>query len=128
MNSSKILPFSSFDARRYRHRTASVYSRMLLRVMLPPFGNTFSEATIPLSVTSIINQFGVLTKIISCAILVYCYGNIADEKIVRKPGNVFINPDALHEARVEALRARKPLGQWLEEAIDEKIEREQKIK
>jgi len=25
---------------------------------------------------------------------------------------------------VEALRARKPLGQWLEEAIDEKIERE----
>jgi len=27
---------------------------------------------------------------------------------------------------VEALRARKTLGAWLEEAIDEKIEREQK--
>ena len=42
------------------------------------------------------------------------------------PRNVFINPDVLHEAHVEALRARKPLGQWLEEAIKEKIEREQK--
>ena len=32
------------------------------------------------------------------------------EEIVRKPRNVLINPDALHEA----LRARKSLGQWLE--------------
>ena len=46
------------------------------------------------------------------------------EKTVRKPRNVYINPDVLHEAHVEALRARKPLGQWLEEAIKEKIERE----
>ena len=51
---------------------------------------------------------------------------LMDEKIVRKPRNVFINPDTLHEAHVEALRSKKTMGQWLEEAIDEKIEREQK--
>ena len=45
---------------------------------------------------------------------------------VRQSRNIKINPDTLHEARVEALRARKTLGQWLEEAINEKIEREQK--
>ena len=44
------------------------------------------------------------------------------EEIVRKPRSVLINPDALHEA----LRARKSLGQWLEQAIEEKIEREEK--
>ena len=36
-----------------------------------------------------------------------------------------IDPEALHSARVEALRGRKTLGAWLEEAIEEKIEREQ---
>ena len=45
-----------------------------------------------------------------------------DEKLLRKPRNVKINPEFLHKARVEALRARKSLGQWLEEAIEEKIE------
>ena len=35
-----------------------------------------------------------------------------------------INPDAYHAARIEAVTARKPLGQWIEEAIREKIERE----
>lgn len=49
-----------------------------------------------------------------------------NKRALRKPRNVLINPDTLHEARVEALRARKSLGQWLEEAINEKIEREQK--
>ena len=48
-----------------------------------------------------------------------------NKKIFRKPRNVLINPDALHEARVEALRERKSLGQWLEEVIKEKIEREE---
>jgi len=46
-----------------------------------------------------------------------------NKKSVRKPRNVLINPDALHEARVEALRSRKTLGEWLEEVIEEKIER-----
>ncbi|GAI18955.1 unnamed protein product, partial [marine sediment metagenome] len=49
-----------------------------------------------------------------------------NEKLLRKPRNVKINPEFLHKARIEALRARKSLGQWLEEAIDEKIEREEK--
>jgi hypothetical protein len=62
VNSSRILPFSFFGARRYHSRIASVYSRMLLCVMLPPFGNSFSEATIPSSVTKIISQFVMLTE------------------------------------------------------------------
>ena len=49
-----------------------------------------------------------------------------NRKSVRKPRNILINPDALHKARVEALRERKTIGQWLEELIEEKIEREQK--
>ena len=34
---------------------------MLVRVRLPPFGNTIFEATIPLSATFIMRQFGCLT-------------------------------------------------------------------
>ncbi|MBA7513033.1 hypothetical protein ES705_05042 [subsurface metagenome] len=49
-----------------------------------------------------------------------------NEKPIRKPRNVLIDPEALHKARVEALRQKKKLGEWLEEAIDEKIEREEK--
>jgi predicted HicB family RNase H-like nuclease len=51
---------------------------------------------------------------------------LMNEKSVRKLRNVKINPDTLHKARVEALRARRSLGEWPEKAIDEKIEREQK--
>jgi len=40
--------------------------------------------------------------------------------------NVKINPDVLHEARVEALRSRKTLGEWLEDAIEEKVAREER--
>ena len=46
-----------------------------------------------------------------------------NKKSVRKPRNVLISPDTLHEARVEALPARKTIGEWLE-AIEEKIERD----
>jgi len=35
-------------------------------------------------------------------------------KPVRKPRNVKINPDTLLKARVEALRSKKTLGQWLQ--------------
>ena len=49
-----------------------------------------------------------------------------NEKPVRKPHSVKIDPEALHRARVEALRSKMALGEWLEEAIDEKIEREEK--
>jgi len=46
-----------------------------------------------------------------------------NQKIVRKPRNVKINPDILLKARIEALRSRKTLGEWLEEAIEEKVAR-----
>ncbi len=38
--------------------------------------------------------------------------------------SVRVSPDALHRARVAAVTARKTLGKWLEEAINEKLERE----
>ena len=51
--------FALNTARGYRPRTASVYSLMLPRVIATPFlGNTFFDATIPLSVTLIMSQFG----------------------------------------------------------------------
>jgi len=37
------------------------------------------------------------------------------------------NPEVLHQARVAAVTQKKMLGQWLEEAILEKIERAQKL-
>ncbi len=49
-----------------------------------------------------------------------------NEKPVRKPRNVLIDLDILHKARVEALRSKKTVGEWLEEAIEEKLEREEK--
>ena len=49
-----------------------------------------------------------------------------NEKPIRKPRSIKVDPEALHRARVEALRSRKSLGEWLAEAIDEKIEREEK--
>jgi len=45
----------------------------------------------------------------------------------KPPTTIRINPDVLHDARVAAVSSRKTLGQWLEEAIEEKIEREQKL-
>ena len=51
---------------------------------------------------------------------------LMDKKVIRKPRNVYINPDTLYKAHVEALCVRKPLGEWLEEVIEEKIEREEK--
>ena len=38
--------------------------------------------------------------------------------------SIRINPEALHQARIAALTARRTLGQWLEEAIQEKLARE----
>jgi len=38
-----------------------------------------------------------------------------------------MDPNAIHQARVAAVTQKKFLGQWLEEAIVEKIEREQKL-
>ncbi len=45
---------------------------------------------------------------------------------IRPNLSVRMNPEILHEARVAAVTRKKTLGQWLEEAIMEKISREQK--
>jgi len=46
----------------------------------------------------------------------------------RKPNvNIRIDPNAVHQARIAAVTQKKTLGQWLEEAIVEKIEREQEL-
>ena len=69
-------------------------------------------------------MFGEVDKLWLSALLSYRSAMVTrmSEEIVRKPRSVLINPDALHEA----LRARKSLGQWLEQAIEGKIEREEK--
>jgi len=36
-----------------------------------------------------------------------------------------MDPEVLHQARVAAVTDKKTLGQWLEEAISEKIKRKQ---
>lgn len=38
--------------------------------------------------------------------------------------SIRIDPEVLHQAKVEAVKAKKALGVWLAEAIQEKIERE----
>ena len=50
-------------------------------------------------------------------------------KTGRKPNSsIRVDLDILHQARVAAVIKKKTLGQWLEEAILEKIEREQKAR
>lgn len=45
----------------------------------------------------------------------------------RKPNtSIRVDLEVLHQARVAAVTAKKTLGVWLEEAIQEKIQREQK--
>ena len=38
--------------------------------------------------------------------------------------SIRIDPEILYLAKIEAVKAKVTLGQWLEEAIQEKIERE----
>jgi predicted HicB family RNase H-like nuclease len=38
--------------------------------------------------------------------------------------SIRIDPEMLYQAKVAAVTAKKTLGEWLEEAIQEKIERE----
>ncbi len=38
--------------------------------------------------------------------------------------SIRIDPEVLHQAKIEAVKAKTTLGEWLEEAILEKIERE----
>ena len=55
-------------------------------------------------------------------------GKIGRPRTGRKPNfSIRINPDALRQAKCTAMNQEKTLGQWLEEAILEKIERELKL-
>ena len=45
-------------------------------------------------------------------------------KIKRQFAGIRIQREILHQARVAAVIQKKTLGQWLEEAIAEKIEKE----
>jgi predicted HicB family RNase H-like nuclease len=38
--------------------------------------------------------------------------------------SIRIDPEVLHRAKIEAVKAKKTLGEWLEEAIVEKMRRE----
>ena len=38
--------------------------------------------------------------------------------------SIRIDPNVLHQAKIEAVKAKVTLGEWLEEAIRGKIERE----
>ena len=46
------------------------------------------------------------------------------EEAMKPTTSIRIDLDVLHQARIVAVTAKKTLGQWLEEAIREKIERE----
>ena len=50
---------------------------------------------------------------------------MAKEKGTRPNLSIRLSPEALQRARIAAVTQKKTLGEWLEEAIDEKIEREQ---
>lgn len=55
-----------------------------------------------------------------------CYHGSMKEKHRWPTTSIRVDPEVLHQARVAAVTQRKTLGQWLEEAIAEKIKNEQK--
>jgi len=57
----------------------------------------------------------------------WCYHRSVKEKHRWPTKSIRANPEVLHQARVAAVTQKKTLGQWLEEAILEKIGREQKL-
>jgi predicted HicB family RNase H-like nuclease len=47
-------------------------------------------------------------------------------KIHRPNVSIRVDPDMLHKAKVEAVKSKMSLGEWLEAAIKEKIKRDKK--
>lgn len=45
---------------------------------------------------------------------------------LRRPRSIKIRPSILRKAHHRAIELEKRLGEWIEDAIEEKIEREQK--
>lgn len=56
-----------------------------------------------------------------------CYHRGMKEKHRWPTTSIRANPEVLHQARVSAVTQKKTLGQWLEEAIMEKIRKEHKL-
>jgi diaminopimelate decarboxylase len=58
--------------------------------------------------------------------MTYMYYNTHMANVIKSKPNVSIriNPDILHQGKVAAVFAKKTLGEWLEEAIIEKLRRE----
>jgi predicted HicB family RNase H-like nuclease len=54
--------------------------------------------------------------------------NHAKGEGIRPNLSIRMDREVLHQARIAAVTQKKTLGQWLEEAIVEKIERERKLK
>jgi len=54
----------------------------------------------------------------------YLYYNIYMRKVkLHRPNtSIRIDPEILHKAKIEAVKAKMSLGEWLEAAIKEKIE------
>jgi len=55
----------------------------------------------------------------------YLYYNMYMRKVkIDRPNvSIRIDPDTLHKAKIEAVKADITIGEWLEEAIEEKIKR-----
>jgi len=47
---------------------------------------------------------------------------------VREPRSIKIKPSILRKARQDAIEQGKTLGRWLEDSIEEKLEREETVK
>ena len=56
---------------------------------------------------------------------VHYYRDMKDKQR-RDAVGIRISRDLLHQAKIAAVIRRKTLGKWLEEAIEEKVERERK--
>lgn len=63
---------------------------------------------------------------ITYALYYTCY--IMKRKGIKPNFSIRIDPDALHQAKVAAVTERKTIGAWLEEAIQEKIQRDKEAK
>ena len=55
-----------------------------------------------------------------------CYLQGVEKKKSKPAVGVRVDPEILHKARVRAVMQKKTLGRWLEEAIIEKLDKEEK--
>jgi len=51
-----------------------------------------------------------------------------NEKSLRKHCTIRTDPQVLRKVREEALHSKKTMGQWLEEIVEEHVERQNRVK